>query len=91
MEDGEAREGSNMNGFRWAAGPGGGGSGGSAGNGQAAKPLAGPPPRTARAPSPVVTVSCNGSVRIVLVTFHHRNGGTTAHLPRQCSQVQARF
>lgn len=45
-------------------------------------------PTPAHAHAPVITVSCNGSVRTVLVTFHHSNRGIATHLRRQCSQVQ---
>ena len=40
--------------------------------------------------SPVITVSRDGAIRAVFITFHQRNGGSAAHLPGECSQVQAR-
>lgn len=40
--------------------------------------------------SPVITVSRHGAIRAVFITFHQRNGGSAAHLPGECSQVQAR-
>lgn len=49
----------------------------------------GQPPTATQAHSPVVTVSRNGAVRAVIVTLRHKNRGTTAHLPREGSQVQA--
>lgn len=44
---------------------------------------------TAQAPPPVVAVSGDGAVRAARVASHHRSRGTTAHLQRQRSQVQA--
>lgn len=49
----------------------------------------GRPPTATQAHSPVVTVSCNGAVRAVIVTLQYRNIAITAHLLRECSQVQA--